>query len=471
MKEPNAKLSYFFGRCYADVFVSLWDVWKSTFGPFIEEFARLQELMQKSVFLAVLVAICDLFGFPISAILLFVLDLVFSIGYFCFLLVFPIFYLLGILFFYLVDLIYRKVKGIGNNCPNPDCQQKFSLPMYVCPQCGRQHRRLYPNLNGIFKHVCQCGRDLQTTFVSKGACLDALCPHCSSPIVGKYHVDIAIPVVGGPSAGKTCFLTMAISQIESMAKQHRLAFRFSQTEGCEYLNNKQIMEKNGWLPQKTSDLSLQYYQFYLTQNGSKLENLISVCDVAGETYENLVNIKGQMGFTNANGFIILVDPLSIKNFRPDVPVNFDAYHACDREVDEVFDLIVQQLESVAGKTSGVMKDKDVAVVFTKCDLGIVDKKIGKSAIREYAKTHSGCTYYQAQNEVCKKFLIEYGEDEFLNELYEKAKSVQFFTCSALGHVAGNGMRFKPVGVAEPVLWIIDKASKNIDLNKVWKKKV
>ena len=78
--------------------------------------------------------------------------------------------------------------------------------------------------------------------------------------------------------------------------------------------------------------------------------------------------------------------------------------------------------------------------------------------------------YEAINKVCEQFLIEYEEDNFLNSLKSKFKSIQFFTCSALGHVE-NGSQFNPDGVEEPALWLIDKASASIDLKKKWGRKI
>ena len=78
--------------------------------------------------------------------------------------------------------------------------------------------------------------------------------------------------------------------------------------------------------------------------------------------------------------------------------------------------------------------------------------------------------YDATNCVCEQFLIKYEEENFLNSLKSKFKSIQFFTCSALGHIE-NGSDFKPEGVEEPALWLIDKASASINLKNKWGKTI
>ena len=68
------------------------------------------------------------------------------------------------------------------------------------------------------------------------------------------------------------------------------------------------------------------------------------------------------------------------------------------------------------------------------------------------------------------FLKEYGEVNFVNTICNKFKSVQYFTCSALGHDA-TGEKFTPENVETPLLWIIDKMSSEINLDSVWGKKI
>ena len=301
-----------------------------------------------------------------------------------------------------------------------------------------------------------------------------VCPTCGYELGGPLQVDIPIPVVGGPSSGKTCYISMAISQIEKTAdKDYDLLFEYKENAalGDDYKDNRAQMSK-GRLPFKTNDTRLRYYQFYLTPKGEKVRNLISICDVAGETYEHNDEMGRQIGFKHANAFLMLVDPLSVTAYREEVGKSIDLrkYGASERPMDEVLDALIHTLESMKCIDSKSTIKTDVAVIFTKCDIPGLNEKIGAEGVARYKQKHNITSTYEAQNKVCEHFLMEYEEENFLNTLKSKFKSIQFFTCSALGHVE-NGKSFNPEGVEEPALWLIDKASASINLKKKWGKKI
>lgn len=117
-----------------------------------------------------------------------------------------------------------------------------------------------------------------------------------------------------------------------------------------------------------------------------------------------------------------------------------------------------------------MLKTDVAVVFTKCDIPGLEEKIGETAVRKYMQLKNIASRYDVINQLCEDFLKEYEEENFLNGIKSKFKSVQFFACSALGHLP-NGMKFAPEGVDEPLLWLIDKVSPAINLKDKWGRKI
>ena len=92
----------------------------------------------------------------------------------------------------------------------------------------------------------------------------------------------------------------------------------------------------------------------------------------------------------------------------------------------------------------------------------------EKAVADYVKAHPNTNPCDASNTLCEAFLREYGENSFLNTVKGKFKDVQFFGCSALGHNTA-GQEFKPVNAEKPILWIIDKMNKSIDLASVWGK--
>ena len=385
------------------------------------------------------------------------------------------FFLITYLFFgivWLSDAIYCGLKKIATSCPN--CQEKYSLPTYVCT-CGREHTALKPSKYGILTRKCLCGAKLKTTFFNGRQKLPGkwICPKCSYELGDSMHTDIPIPVVGGPSSGKTCFINMTIKQIEEVASgKYNLEFIYKPNValGDDFEENKENMSQ-GLLPLKTNDLRLKYYQFYLTQKGKKVKNLVSICDVAGETYDNNDEIGRQVGFKNATGFILIVDPLSVQKFREENSENIDIskYGVSEKPMDEVLNILINTLENMNCLSSKSVIKTHVAVVFSKGDIPGIADIIGENAVQRYLEQNPTISRLEAQNIVSEKFLIENEEENFLNILKSKFKNIQFFTSSALGHIA-NGQKFTPQGVEEPVLWVLDQVSDSINLKDTFNKR-
>ena len=469
MKKQPAYKSYFFSKGYKDVFNIIKGAWKGAIRPLASELERLGKLFSANFLVAIFNLVCDLVVFPVITVFLFGLNLVFSLFFFAVVFVFGILVYLGYSLLYLTDSIFRVVKGIVSQCPL--CQQKISLPSYLCPRCKAKHTVLRPSVYGILKRKCLCGEKLPTTFFNGRQKLQAVCPYCNHNLKdGGRHVEILIPVVGGASSGKTCFITSAMMEIEKNASNLKLQYRYSPTATDNYVRDKMGME-HGITPEKTGETRLNYYQFYLTPNGEKIKNLISVCDIAGEVYNDTNDIAKQIGYKFANAFIVVVDPFSIERYKKEQGANFNAsqYKTSAFKLDDVLSSLITVLENMHCLNAKNMINTDVVVVFNKCDYKDLEKKIGDIAVKEYLRSNQ-VSKYQAQNVLCEKFLIDYDESNFLNTLKSKFKSVQFFACSALGHVE-NGQAFSPNGVAEPMLWVIDKVSRSIDLKKKWGKKI
>lgn len=491
MEKQPAKINYFFkdgykefGRTIAATFVRCGNVisrcWSSVRNSFSELwYNALSVIAVDDVFISFFKAIgyAFVFGFSLgrlilSAIFTPIICVLVSIVQCIALVIMMTLFYIAYLFIAFVDWLYRSIKKISTSCPS--CQEKYSLPAYVCT-CGAVHTHLVPSKYGVLNRTCECGRKLKTTFFNGRHKQPGkwICPKCGYELGGPLQVDIPIPVVGGPSSGKTCYISMAISQIEANAAENGLEFEYKPNValGDDYEYNRQNME-SGRLPEKTNDTRMRYYQFYLTPRGEKVKNLISICDVAGEAYESNSELGKQIGYKYANAFLMVVDPLSLRKYREEVSsqISLSKYGASERGMDEVLDTLINTLQNMNCLNSKNMIKTDVAVVFTKCDIPGLNDKIGDEAVSRAMQLQNIKSKFEATNRVCEQFLIEYEEENFLNSLKSKFKSIQFFTCTALGHVE-DGSNFAPAGVEEPALWLIDKASASINLKEKWGKKI
>lgn len=491
MQKQPAKLNYFFKGAYVELFNTIKssyrklgdnisDAWfdvTDNFGDFWSTFwSSIGGIFSLDVdwgdLFGSIASVCK-FSFALGKLLFVMvittsLSTVFSLLHISIL--FPIMLLAYIAFLLLlsIDSIYCWCKKISSNCSNPNCQNHFALPVYICPSCNARHTSLRPSRYGIWKRTCECGEKLPTTFFNGREKLEARCPICNFPVKdGGKHMDICIPIVGGTSSGKTCFINSSISQIEKRAEEYGLVYEYSPSGSDDYQENIANMN-NGRLPDKTNEMRLKYYQFYLSASEGSLKNLISLCDVGGEVYSDSASLGEQIGYRYANAFVLVIDPLSIADYREEVSkvIQPGKYGYSNDSIDEVLTMLTTTLENMCCISSKDMLKTDVAIVFTKCDIpGLMDK-IGNNAINEYINNNPGASRLDAQNAVCEKFLVDYNEVNFLNSLKSKFKTLQFFFCSSLGHNA-NGTPFVSTGVDEPVLWLVDKISGTINLkNKI-----
>jgi len=377
------------------------------------------------------------------------------------------FFTVASLFFgivFLSDKIYCIINAIVSHCPV--CQSKFSLPIYICPGCGARHDRLHPGTYGILYRKCNCGKKLPTIFFNGRHKLEAHCPHCNYNIKdGGLHASWCIPVIGGPSSGKTCYINMAMMSLEKeVLSKYGLHFEHEKNGLDEYEENVTNLSR-GYLPQKTQELRLKYYQFTLTYKRTTKQQ-ISLCDVAGELFDVKTGgneINKQTGFRYVNAFMLMIDPLSIHEYRNEVSktINLSGYSGGTQSIDEMLDTFVRTLQNMFSIDANAILNTDVAVVFTKADIPGLDERIGESAVLKNAPSLEPKARYETQNKLCEQFLREYNEVSFLNNLKSRFNSIQFFTCSALGHVM-NGQPFISSNVEEPFFWLVRKRSKVID---------
>ena len=448
MERQPADKSYVFDKGYRDVHKAFSLTWGQTFDS-----ANISKMFSnKLLFLPNLIVFLAITFFRI------VLNSILSILLIAVFLIVTPFVYSGFVIVALLDSVYRAFKRISSVCPN--CQYRFGLPAYLCPNCGRTHSRLIPSKYGIFKRKCVCGNKIPTTFFNGRQKLKAICPKCNFDLRdGGKHVEICIPVIGGPSAGKTCFINQAISQIENGVDYKReYAFNYIDNGLNDYVEISRGL-KSGYLPEKTSDLRLKYYQFYLTPKAEKVKRLISICDVAGEIYDDTSMIGNQIGFRYANAFVFLIDPLSISEYRKAVGknCNISEYGASSLTIDEILSRLILILENLYSISSRTLLKTDVAVVFTKCDIPGLDETIGEKAVDKYIRNNYA-TREEASNILCEAFLHKYEEDNFVNNMKSKFKSVQYFTCSSLESLSKG--TYAPQNVEKPIMWLINKIMRN-----------
>jgi hypothetical protein len=114
-----------------------------------------------------------------------------------------------------IERTRRRVRGAHFDCP--ECHERSPLPVYVCPGCGAKHRQLLPGRWGVRRRRCECDSVSLPVLESGGRhSLTAECPACSHlmPGAGGIVPEVAVPIVGGPKAGKTAFLASLLVELD-----------------------------------------------------------------------------------------------------------------------------------------------------------------------------------------------------------------------------------------------------------------
>lgn len=289
-------------------------------------------------------------------------------------------------------------------------------------------------------------------------------PHLGAVQLSQLTTD-AFPVIGGPSVGKTCFINMAIDQMMSdvaPARSWEMSFISDTEEKDHALAMKSLNQ--GVRLMKTELNSLTAYQLMLKLPNEKIGRRIYVYDISGEMFSSSSDVQNNLAYSYANGFIFIIDPLTLNQFAMDVEdkVDLNAYGASSKDFEDILNIMLINLEKMFG-----LKDKDtlkrnLAVVINKVDIPTLEEKIGEIAAQQYlAENAETCkSYMDARDAVCRNFLEEYGAGNFVRTAEAKFKTVRYFTCSALGH-NHEGQPYEGKNVVDPVMWLLQQADSSI----------
>lgn len=456
-----AKVNYFFSKGYIDLLNTIKGAWRHNFESAGKQtgLAKGKGIFEKSW--RIVAALCIyIFGSVVcvitSAAHIIILAAVLLVIYVCFLII------------RLIDSIFIAVNKIHNVCPNPECQAKFLLPVYECPQCKARHTKLVPGKYGILKRKCQCGAKIPTTFLNGRGKLGAYCPECGQSLKGDTASrQYAVPVIGGPSVGKTCYINMAVKQfINDVAPANNWDINFISDSDAVKYNDAVKKLDSGHILDVTTDKNLTAYQLMLRLPKEKVGRRVYIYDIAGESFSSSEEVQGNRAYSYADGFIFIIDPLTLADYEMEVldKINEKAYGASAQDFNDILDIMLINL----GKMFG-LKDKDtvkmnVAVVINKMDIPGLEDKIGENPAQQYLVDNpETCkNYEQARDHVCRTFLEEYGAGNFVRTAESKFNQVHYFAVSALGH-NNEGQPYRGKNVTEPLMWILSQVDPSIKI--------
>lgn len=371
-----------------------------------------------------------------------------------------LFLLMGILNGY--AWLYRRYYHITYPCPT--CYKVMPLPMFVCPACRRKYPLpLKPSRYGIFFHRCDCRAKLPTLDTFGRNKLTRICPYCNHELDRGfgYGTNINVPVVGGPSSGKTNYLVTATQEFMKVYGQMH-DYKISFTNPIHEDNFQQRVEllAVGARLDKTMDMTPQAYSLNICAPKRRVPTLAFLYDASGEVFRTDADLGLQAYYQYAHACILIIDPCAIPAFRRVHQQAIESLHTSlgpsELDVTQVYDRLIRMLEVYRGLNTWGTYKIPLAVVVTKVDaLGLWDE-IGLPAVqRLIASDASYQTQQAAMSSLVLAFLHKYGLTNMLHDIEMQFSEAQYFSCSALGRLPteSNTTTFVPAGVLEPLEWL------------------
>lgn len=454
-QEPAIK-SYFFGKGFSDLKAVFSDGWnrnitsKDFFFREVDGYSK--NFFFKSTGVSVIV-----FGSIMFAVLCTLHAILLGIFFLLIYLAFTVIWLL--------ERSFMLLRGIFIACPN--CHERYTLPVYLCDGvgCSNEHHRLMPNQYGILYHKCNCSQKLPATFFVNRGRLKAKCPKCNE-FLDRSHVEakkICIPILGGPSAGKTAYMYSVLRKlIDDQSNPLGISTKFiDKNTANEY---KKVVRglREGTPPDKTTDPIPKAFNLELKRRVTGKKWLLYMYDPSGEAYKSTDSLSkhGYQGYLS--GMILVIDPFSLAEVKQHYRKQLAAepgIRPSELDVDEALDRLIITMEQSFGLSKRAQIKKPLCIIINKIDAFNLEDIIGETAVdREYARSDYSDRSI-VRDKIIRKQLKAWGETALLQQIDTRFRYVRYFTCSALGRSPDSSkVDFVPQHVLDPMQWLLKKSN-------------
>lgn len=369
----------------------------------------------------------------------------------------------------LVEYGWMSWNRIFLACPHAECYRKMAIPIYQCPDCGSKHSRLLPGFYGLARRRCQCNTSLVTLFLFGRNQLPSECPHCHRPLneaIGLVR-NLHIPLVGGPSAGKTSFLMASMSDLYQRCLDKKVELSFPEKKDQALFERCHREFAHGHSVDKTV---AETPDAFLVEVGTPSGNrgLLYVYDAAGELYQQTETLRRAEYYSYTHGVLFLLDPFSLPEVRSDfdseLRVAANQVKPCVEEPQEVYARMISTFQQHPGWKNGLSKIP-CAIVVSKSDAFRLDERIQATAPAIVPPSSRLAAMREAisakaqdpESAAVQQWLQENGGGNLVRSVEKDFQQVRYFYCSALGRLPdGRPSAFKPDKVLEPLTWLLEQ---------------
>jgi hypothetical protein len=340
--------------------------------------------------------------------------------------------------FYFLVISIEKIrfarKHIWVICPH--CHHKFKIPNYICPDCGRIHKKLVPGPYGIIKRRCKCGTLLPSTNFIGRFRLKAVCPHCSEIIESGESSPVCISIIGAKGSGKTYFMYSIFNTlINCISKEKNWNMRFVNKDEEERFNKALDLFKKGNLLE-CSNKSIGYTNnIFISSDKFSSEKLLYIYDLPGESFELRANIRRQSYYKHIDGLIFIIDAMSLESSKEKYA--FKNVSSTDVNVGDLIDRFILSLREIREISLDKLIDIPLAVIVNKVNKG----------------SYKGDAI---------DFLREMEEEKIIRKFEHNFSNYKFFLCSMLQNVTQED-NDKSREIEEPLQWILINANKELKI--------
>lgn len=369
--------------------------------------------------------------------------------------------------------VYSRFYRIFFRCP--DCHRDMPIPTFICPSCGERHSLLWPSIYGIVSHRCKnCNTKLPTLnlkipgyHLMSREQLARICPHCQVQMntgIGT-GTNIHIPIVGGPSTGKSNFIVMATKQFIQMFQNERnYCISFTDEKHLQdYQANIQRLDSGRELV-KTTNIVARAYNLKIKAPRALVPKLAYIYDAAGEAFNNSENTRLQEYYKYVDGIIFVIDPCAISAYnhihQQDIAFLREQLRPSQLDVMQAYERMFQMFEASVGLHKGSRFRHPIAIVVTKVDALNLEYEVGAPAAQFLIQQNPSInSEEEAISILVRNFLCNYGLDNFVRDVELQFANVKYFSCSALGRLPmiNDTRSFQPIRAADPLIWLLTQS--------------
>ena len=339
-----------------------------------------------------------------------------------------------------VDLGRQVARRAKATCPDPKCGYRNRLPAYRCT-CGRVHHDIRAGMQGLVVRRCACGVLLPTTVLKAAAGLVALCQNCGRDLHAGAGAltDVAIPVFGSTSAGKTRFIYAGMVALSRHLPAIGGSFRVDGPDSEEIFRTATTVVERGAQTAKTPAERPAAITAWMQAGGSAAR--MHLLDAAGEVFTTRDAAADLRFLDDLEGLVFVLDPFSVPEvasaLRGALEPRLQAAQPAHLDPEQSYLVTASWL-----RDQGVRLDrKPLAVAVVKADL-----LLGLPPADGLTETSS--------SDDIERWLRDRGLDNLLDGMTRDFREVGYHLVASQDAGTAPDGTAGPTSPARPLLWLL-----------------